>query len=262
MSKYYVIIMISTKFFLVLILLIIVLRRIHVDHVKSGPSFTAPGNNWQQRYCTIATTVAQLTQENSALKQENDLLKQRNKKLLDELTSLKKNTAGNKRKASGDDTTTATSTTSNKKCKTLSQLKQLFEKWQKSLSRESAKHRIKGCSYEAIAKETTPWSRQQFLEMFEDKGGIQIQPPVENKPTSTITILRFDLAACKALFQASGVELAETGYTAQYWRSRNVQKSFKWGDVSSELTGLDVHYNKSKQSLQLHFQLKTEDYYW
>lgn len=187
-----------------------------------------------------------LARENMELKKENAKLKAENEKLRTEVASLKK------RKASTD----ASSQGPAKKAKTPAQIKKLFEKWSKALKRQSAKHKLNnpmGDLFTVTVKETTPWSMDDFTSLF--TGGIKIQPLPDNKPTSTITILSYpEVSSIKTLFGETGIE--ESGYTVQNMRQRNFCKTYKRGDDPATLKGLEVHYNKSKQTLQLNFGME------
>lgn len=193
--------------------------------------------------------VAELRQENAALRKENAALKK-------EIASLTK-----KRKASD-----SSASEPSKKAKTPAQRKKLFEKWAKALARESAKTKLTNVcwgfneSYSVSIKETTPWSVGDFQSVFGGKGN-KIQPTKDNKPTSTITILEFnDMESIKDLFGDAAIE--QDGYQVSQWRSRNFQKSYKCGELPAKIDGLQVHFNKSKLTLMLQFQMGMtgEDY--
>jgi len=194
-------------------------------------------------------TEGALIAENSKLKKEVAVLKKENEELKRENADLKR-----KRKASD------LPNEPSKKAKTPAQRKKLFEKWAKALVRESSKSKItNGFSedpYTVIVKETTPWSMSDFESIFGGKG-TKIQPTPDNKPTSQITILKFETyESIQELFGDANIPV--DGYKAQSWRQRNFCKSYRQGDLNAELTWLEVHYNKSKQTLQLNFHMKTE----
>jgi len=194
---------------------------------------------------TASTAPIPLAEENAALKKENEALKTENAKLKAELK---------KRKATSDHQGGPP-----KKAKTPAQTKKLFEKWVKALARTCAKHKLNnpaGDLFTISVKETTPWSMEDFTSLF--VGGEKIQPLPDNKPTSQITILKYrSIESIQTLFGA--VELSDTGYTVQNMRQRNFSKSFKRGDDPAKLTDLEVHYNKSKQTLQLNFGMEHVD---
>ena len=191
-----------------------------------------------------------LIQENAALKQENAALKTENTKLKAEITSLKKRNAGSD---------TAAGAPPKKKGKTPAQIKKLFEKWSKALTRESAKKKLNnpaGDLYTVTIKETIPWTVDDFANLF--SGGTKIQPLPDNKPTSQITIMSYpNVESVQQLF--GNVEIAADGYTVQNIRQRNFSKSYKRGDDPAKLRVLEVHYHKSKQTLQLHFGMEHVD---
>lgn len=192
------------------------------------------------------------------LKQENEVLKKENTSLKKEVQTLKLQVSelkNNKRKA---DSSTAAPPA--KKAKTPAQRKKLFEKWAKAAKRASSKHKITnpcgGESFKAEVKETIPWTPTDFESIFGAANGAKIQPRPDNKPTSQITIIRWsDFEGIKALF--GDVELSESDYTVQIWRSRSFRKSFKADDAPSDLKSLEVEYNKSKQTLKLNFGMHT-----
>jgi hypothetical protein len=184
------------------------------------------------------------------LKKENALLKQEN-------GDLKKKRKSEDAASSGPPT---------KKAKTPAQRKKLFEKWSKALKRESAKTKITngswgGESFSVDVKETTPWSPADFGSFFQGHG-TKIQPTPDNKPTSQITILEFStFDQVKALFDDT---IEQGGYTAASWRRRNFSKSFKSGELNAELESCQVHFNKSKLTLHLKFEMRTkqnDDFY-
>jgi len=186
--------------------------------------------------------VCELRKENAALKKENAQLKKENSEL-----------SAKKRKAPD------TASEPSKKAKTPAQRKKLFEKWVKALTRESAKSKVTNVSwgfnesYSVQIKETTPWSVADFQSVFGGKG-TKIQPTKDNKPTSTITILEFGLIdSIKDLFGDATIE--QEGYKVSQWRSRSFQKSYKYGELPAKIDSLQVHFNKSKLTLMLQFQM-------
>mmetsp|Transcript_7719 Transcript_7719/g.21504 ORF Transcript_7719/g.21504 Transcript_7719/m.21504 type:complete len:217 (+) Transcript_7719:143-793(+) len=151
-----------------------------------------------------------------------------------------------------------------KKARTAGQKKKLFEKWAKALIRESKKHKIStgyGVEmYDVTVKDAGLWTPAEFAELFQGQGK-KIQPLPDNKPTSVITILDFTgFEEINRLFSTVGgmTSLEEKGYQVQVWRQRNFQKSYHSGDRDASLTGLRVHYNKSKQALSFVFMLGTD----
>lgn len=184
--------------------------------------------------------VATLTQENEALTRENTELKRKRKSVASSLEAP-----------------------TTKKAKTPAQRKKLFEKWAKAAARESAKTKLtnsySGDQYTAIVKETMPWTPEAFQDIFDGKG-VKIQPTPENKPTSKITILNFSSHEdIKDLFGGGGEDaqiIAFDGYKVQAWRQRNFCRTIRVEDRDTVLENLAVHYNKSKQTLQLHFKLE------
>lgn len=151
-----------------------------------------------------------------------------------------------------------------KKARTVSQKKKLFEKWINALTRESKKSKITnsyGCPdpYNVTVKDAAVWSPQEFQAMFGGYG-TKIQPTPDNKPTSVITILRFEeYDDIKSFFTSvGGVDLPEEGYQVQIWRKRNFAKSVRCEDRSAKLSGLEVHYNKSKQQLSFVYVMWTD----
>jgi hypothetical protein len=110
-------------------------------------------------------------------------------------------------------------------------------------------------------KETTPWMVADFESMFAGQG-VKIQPTPSNKPTSQITILEFGtFADIEKLFTDCGgsATIAQNGYKAQNWRHCSFSKSYHNGDSEAQLEKLQVHFNKSKMSLQLLFTFDTTD---
>lgn len=199
-----------------------------------------------------------LKEDNKKLKEENQRLKTGNEQLKKRVDELEKEVAELSKKRKASDTGAGGVA---KKAKTPAQRKKLFEKWHKSLQRGSAKSKVTnswgGDIYSVEVKETTPWTPVEFESIFGGKGK-KVQPLPDNKPTSQITILRFeDYAAVNELF--SGANLAKSGYKVQQWRQRNFQKSYKQGDAESEILCMEVHYNKSKQTLVLKFSMATTD---
>lgn len=200
-----------------------------------------------------------LKEDNKKLKEENQRLKTGNDQLKKRVDELEKEVAELSKKRKASDSSGAGGVA--KKAKTPAQRKKLFEKWHKSLQRGSAKSKVTnswGCDfYNVEVKETTPWTPVDFESIFGGKGK-KIQPLPDNKPTSQITILRFDdYAAVNELF--SGANFAKSGYKVQQWRQRNFQKSYKQGDAESEIVSMEVHYNKSKQTVVLKFSMETTD---
>ena len=197
-------------------------------------------------------TEGELIAENSKLKKEVAALKKENEELKRENAALK----SKKRKA-----TDLSLNEPSKKAKTPAQRKKLFEKWAKALARESGKSKITnafgGDPYTVIVKETIPWTMPDFESIFGGQGGTKIQPTPENKPTSQTTILFFETYdKIKELFGDACIP--SDGYKAQSWRQRNFCKSYRQGDLNAELQSLQVHYNKSKQTLQLYFDMHME----
>jgi regulator of replication initiation timing len=195
------------------------------------------------------------------LQAENTKLKKENASLTKEVTSLRaENALLKKRKATSD-----VSQPVAKKAKTAGQRKKLFEKWAKACERNSKKHKIhNGCVeddyYKVEVKETTPWGKADFDDIFGGKGGTTIQPTPENKPTSTITVIQFsDYQSIQNLFGEASI--SEANFEVQLWRQRSFCKSFKMCDASATLKKLEVEYNKSKQTLKLVFGLQTADDY-
>jgi regulator of replication initiation timing len=199
--------------------------------------------------------------ENTKLRQQVTTLQSENAKLVSENAQLKKRKAG-------ASTTADTSEPASKRFKTPGQRTKLFEKWAKSLTRESSKHKITngGCfndTYTVTVKEGMPWTVADFESIFAGKG-VKIQPTRENKPTSQITILRFgdfdEIAKlCAEVTGGAACIIAQDGYQAQSWRSRSFCKSYRNGDLSAGLKSLEVHFNKNKLSLHLQFTLETDD---
>jgi len=69
----------------------------------------------------------------------------------------------------------------------------------------------------------------------------------------TITILQFhDYDAVKELFGEAVI--GKEGYMVQNWSQRNFRKAWRNDDVDAEMRSLEVHYNKSKQTLSLQFR--------
>jgi hypothetical protein len=190
------------------------------------------------------------------LEVENTNLKKENAELRLEVASLRaKNALLNKRKATSSVSAVA------KKVKTDVQRKKLFEKWAKAAERNAKKHKLHNpygedhCPVEV--KETIPWSRAEFDDIFGGKG-IKMQPTPENKPTSTITVIRFnDYQSIQNLFGEASI--SETNFEVQQWRQRNFCKPFKMCDSRATLKHLEVEYNESKQTLKLVFGLQTND---
>ena len=202
---------------------------------------------------TPSLDAKKLAREVKSLKAENERLKK-------EVSDLRKRAAA----------TPPVATSAPKKAKTAGQKKKLFEKWAKALARESKKHKIHnhvaGFSYsyganryEVTVKDAGVWSPDEFNAIFGGYG-TKIQPTPDNKPTSVITIIQFGSASSVQSFfkEAGGVALVDTGYTVQLWRQRSFQKSYKEGDRDSDLLGMNAHYNKSKQTLQLVFTLELD----
>jgi hypothetical protein len=194
------------------------------------------------------------------LQRENVALKSQVKTLQAELETVRKENTELKKKRKAPPTASSESQQpASKKAKTPVQRNKLFEKWVKAAVKQSAKEKINTCyyseSYTAEVKETTPWTQVDFDHLFAGQG-TKIQPTPENKPTSQITVLRFaDFAAIQKLF--GDAQIQPGGYKVQVWRKRNFQKSYHNYDADAELEHLEVHYNKSKQTLILQFKLKT-----
>ena len=205
-----------------------------------------------------------LRAENTQLKQEMDALKKENQALKKEVAELSKKRKAPETAASGG---AATMPPASKKAKTPAQRKKLFTKWSKALERLSAKEKITnawgGDTYKTTIKETTPWSQADFDSVFggyEATGGVKIQPRPDFKPTSQITLLHWKSGEqVQSLFgkDDNGNQIvSQTGYQVQTWRSRNFCKSYKTGMASADLKGLQVEYNKSKQTLKLLFDME------
>ncbi|CAB9518371.1 expressed unknown protein [Seminavis robusta] len=218
----------------------------------------------------MSTKIAPIFQQSASCKQpqtKEELLTE-NTKLRKENAALKKENAELKKRKRSDDAG-AVPPSSSKKAKTPSQRKKLFEKWAKAAARESAKTKMSNYDgmmpYTATVKETTPWTVADFESLFctdnnNNNGGVKLQPTPTNKPTSQITILEFDTHdKVQQLFGDANIPL--DGYKAQAWKSRNFCKSVRVGDYPAILEGLQVHYNKSKCTLQLQFLFQTEGCY-
>jgi hypothetical protein len=211
----------------------------------------------------------ELIAENSKLRQQITekfqqvtTLQAENAKLKAENAQLKKRKASSAMDSTGADASSGPAT---KKLKTPGQRKKLFEKWSKAAIRESSKHKIVnggygGDLYTVTVKETTPWMVADFQSMFAGQG-VKIQPTPDNKPTSQTTILQFgSFEEIEKLFAECGGSaiITRDGFKAQSWRSRSFCKSYRNRDLDAELKKLQVHFNKSKLSVQLQFTLETE----
>lgn len=225
---------------------------------KVAPLFVAPAAAACMAASDVAKddsekTVEHLNKENADLRRNNIALQINKEGLQSEITTLKRKLTENAEQSP------------TKKPKTATQVKKLFDKWNKALRRQSAKSKLSDPShrdhYSVVVKEGTAWSMADFLSVFDNKGGTKIQPTPENKPTSAMTILAFPNAeSIKSLF---GSELDVHDYMIQIFRQRSFCKVYKLCDEPAELMNLHVNYNKSKRTLELHFglELDNEDYY-
>eukprot|EP00588_Corethron_pennatum_P026343 CAMPEP_0194338624 /NCGR_PEP_ID=MMETSP0171-20130528/80226_1 /TAXON_ID=218684 /ORGANISM="Corethron pennatum, Strain L29A3" /LENGTH=214 /DNA_ID=CAMNT_0039102829 /DNA_START=163 /DNA_END=804 /DNA_ORIENTATION=- len=189
---------------------------------------------------------------------EVQMLRQEVKTLTDENAALKREVSQLHKRAS-----TGGGGASTKKARTAGQKKKLFERWVKALHRESKRHKINnafGCEPFSVAlADTGRWSPEDFAEIFSGAGE-KIQPTPSNKPTSVITVLRFgSYEDVSSFFSGAEATIPRDGYEAQIWRRRNFNKSYKNCDAPAELSGMDVHYNKSKHSLSFQFSMELKD---
>eukprot|EP00588_Corethron_pennatum_P005828 CAMPEP_0194285078 /NCGR_PEP_ID=MMETSP0169-20130528/29327_1 /TAXON_ID=218684 /ORGANISM="Corethron pennatum, Strain L29A3" /LENGTH=214 /DNA_ID=CAMNT_0039031107 /DNA_START=164 /DNA_END=808 /DNA_ORIENTATION=+ len=189
---------------------------------------------------------------------EVQMLRQEVKTLTDENSALKREVYQLRKRASAGGGGAPT-----KKARTAGQKKKLFEKWVKALHRECKKHKINngfGCEpFSAALAETGRWSPEDFAEIFSGAGE-KVQPTPSNKPTSVITILQFgSYEDVSSFFSGAEVTIPRGGYEVQIWRRRNFSKSYKNCDAPAELTGMDVHYNKSKHILSFQFSMELKD---
>eukprot|EP00977_Amphora_coffeiformis_P012517 scaffold3079_cov174-Amphora_coffeaeformis.AAC.28 len=151
--------------------------------------------NWWWKTPKVWLEVANLKKENANLKSQLD-----------------------KRKVGTSTTATAGTAGPSKKAKTPGQRKKLFEKWTRAAARESTKCKLTTWDgripFDATVKETSPWTIEDFLSVFDKQKGTKLQPTPENKPSSQIMILAWEnYEKIKALFgEASS---PEDGYEAQ-----------------------------------------------
>ncbi|CAB9511897.1 expressed unknown protein [Seminavis robusta] len=191
----------------------------------------------------VATENEQLRRQVASLEKENEELRvalySQNKRSLD----------------------TASNGEPSKKARTTSHRRKLFKKWAKSVLRESAK--VKLTTYDSrktftvVVKEPTPWSKEDFDAIFEDKG--QCTP--ENKPTQLTTIRFESFERVQELFGGEGVEIERTGYEARAMKKPLFDSWYKAGRWDAMLQGMEIHYNSIMGSLQLQFVLVTGNSY-
>ncbi len=132
----------------------------------------------------------------------------------------------------------------------------------KGLLKESSKHKevfdmFKPDMYTITIKESKAWSPAEFHTLFDGHGQV-IQPLPNNKPKAVVTILRFNTyEEVRQLFQylGNGAEINEYGYEVQLWRKKRFGGVYQYDTAESRICELDVHYNKSRQTLQLVFTL-------
>lgn len=150
---------------------------------------------------------------------------------------------------------------SSKLAKTPNQRKRLFEKWARAAARESSKCWLAPfdaqVGYDVTVAETLNWTPHDFEAMFGHSNGTKIQPTPEQKPRSLTTILKYNnYEEIKELF--GDAKIPKTGYIARAIKMRNVERCCDWNGILNEL---EVHYNKSKLTLQLKFKFITGDWY-
>jgi hypothetical protein len=63
------------------------------------------------------------------------------------------------------------------------------------------------------------------------------------------------MESIKDLFGEATIEA--DGYKVAQWRSQSFQKSYKCGDLPAVINRLQVHFNRSKLTLMLQFQMNT-----
>lgn len=207
-----------------------------------------------------ATTITVTPQPSSAAASgaEVTLLRNKVEVLTEENLSLKREVASLKKRVAAS---AAAGAPPSKKARTPGQKKKLFEKWANALTRESRKHKVHYdmCApdaYTIAVKDTGVWTPAEFHDLF-DGHGVKIQPTPENKPKAVVTILRFYGFEDVERFFAyvGGAEIAETGYEVQLWRKRRFGGCYQYDTAEARMNEMEVHYNKSRQTLQIVFEL-------
>eukprot|EP01083_Nonionella_stella_P043069 116230_1 len=235
----------------------------------SVPAMPTTSNKSKEKSAT-STTIESLRKRIRDLEYDKRLLRERNAgitsdrimkleeencKLLTENRTLKAANQKFKRKAE----TSSSSGPAAKRPKAFNREK-FFKKWGKALVRKMPSFKFYTCSFESVATLEEAMPKGDFDELFYGWGKV-IQPTPENKPTSVITIRRFnDFKEIEALFGAANIK--EKEYTCTLWvQGRLFRKTRKYGSGTCTLKSLSVHYNRSSLKLQLKFSMETGDPY-
>ncbi|KAF9027238.1 hypothetical protein BDZ89DRAFT_952302 [Hymenopellis radicata] len=128
------------------------------------------------------------------------------------------------------------------------QIKKIFDRLKKECKTDTCK--FQGTTKSVKVDEVLEVA--EFDALFSGKG-VLIQPTPQNKPTSTVTIIRFNSAQAVALFGDEYKGLKGNSWTRGGGPS--FSKSVKLGQVDVEIQSMEVNYSKNTMKCSIKFEV-------